>query len=108
MAVLMAAMGPENAEHDQTDDGGREQRVQEDSLEAVQVLGQTGKDLLEQQDDITSEEATDDTAQEAEAHASATGVDHAGLGVNRQALDSDHTGNETGDDAGRLPMDSAM
>ena len=90
--------GAGNAEHDQTDDGGREQRVQEDSLEAVQVLGQTGKDLLEQQDDITSEEATDDTAQEAEAHASATGVDHAGLGVNRQALDSDHTGNETGDE----------
>ena len=90
--------GTGNAEHDQADDSRREQRVQEDSLEAVQVLGQTGKDLLEQQDDITGEEATDDAAQEAEAHAGATGVDHAGLGVNRQALDGDHTGNKTGDE----------
>ena len=90
--------GAGDAEHDQTDDGSREQRVQEDSLEAVQVLGQTGKDLLEQQDDIASEEAADDAAKEAEAHAGATGVDHAGIGVNRQALDGDHTGDEAGDE----------
>ena len=54
--------GAGNAEHDQADNSRREQRVQEDSLEAVQVLGQTGKDLLEQQDDIASEEAADDAA----------------------------------------------
>lgn len=77
---------------------GREQRVQENSLEAVQILGQLGEDLLEQQDDIASEEAADDAAQEAEAHAGAAGVDHAGLGVNGQALDGDHTGNEAGDE----------
>ena len=35
---------------------------------------------------------------EAEAHAGATGVDHAGLGVNRQALNGDHTGNKTRDE----------
>ena len=90
--------GAGNAEHDQADDGRREQRVQEDSLKAVQVLGQTGKDLLEQQDDIASEEAADDAAQEAEAHAGATGVDHAGIGVNRQALDGDHTGDKAGNE----------
>ena len=90
--------GAGNAEHDQADDSGREQRVQEDSLEAVQVLGQAGKDLLKQQDDIAGEEAANDAAQEAEAHAGATGVDHAGIGVNRQALDGNHTGDETGDE----------
>ena len=90
--------GARDAEHDQTDDGGREQRVQEDSLEAVQVLGQTGKDLLEQQDDIAGEEAADDAAQEAEAHAGATGVDHTGIGVNGQTLDGDHAGNKAGDE----------
>ena len=90
--------GAGDAEHDQTDDGSREQRVQEDSLEAVQVLGQTGKDLLEQQDDIASEEAADDAAQEAEAHTGATGVDHAGIGVNGQTLDGDHAGNKAGDE----------
>lgn len=60
--------GAGDAEHDQADDGSREQRVQEDSLEAVQILGQLGEDLLEQQDDIASEEAADDAAQETEAH----------------------------------------
>ena len=90
--------GAGDAEHDQADDSSREQRVQEDSLEAVQILGQLGEDLLEQQDDIASEETADDAAQEAEAHAGAAGVDHAGLGVNGQALDGDHTGNKTGDE----------
>ena len=90
--------GAGDAEHHEADDSRREQRVQEDCLEAVQVLGQTGENLLEQQDDIASEEAADDAAQEAEAHAGATGVDHTGIGVNGQALDGDHTGNETGDE----------
>ena len=93
--------GAGNAEHDQTDDGGREQRVQEDSLEAVQVLGQTGKDLLEQQDDIASEEAADDAAQEAEAHTGAASVNERGtVGPldDRQTLDGDHAGNKAGDE----------
>ena len=90
--------GAGDAEHDQTDDSSREQRVQEDGLEAVQVLGQTGKDLLEQQDDITSEEAADDAAEEAEAHARAASIDHVCIGVNGQALDGDHTGNKAGNE----------
>ena len=88
-------------EHHETDNQRGEQRVQEDSLEAVQVLGQTGKDLLEQQDDIASEEAADDTAQEAETHTGAAGVnEHGTVGSldDRQALNGDHTGDKAGDE----------
>ena len=76
----------------------REQRVQENRLQAVEVGGQLGEDLLEQQDDIAGEEAAHDTAEEAEAHAGAAGVDEAGRGVHGKTLDGDHAGHEAGDE----------
>ena len=96
--LVNGSHGAGNTEHDQADDGGRAQRIQKDCLQAIKARGNFRENLLEQQDDIAGEEAADDAAQEAEAHAGATGVDHAGLGVNRQALDGNHTGNETGDE----------
>ena len=97
-ALVNGSHGAGNTEHDQADDGSRAQRIQEDCLQAIKARGNFREDLLEQQNDIASEEAADDAAQEAEAHASATGVDHAGIGVNRQALDGDHTGDKAGNE----------
>ena len=88
--------GAGDTEHDETHDEGGAQRVQEDRLEAVEVLGQLGEDLLQQQDDVAGDETADDTAEEAETDTGATGVDEAGVSVDGQAGDGDHTGDEAG------------
>ena len=46
----------------------------------------------------SSIEAIEKLVKEAEAHAGATGIDHAGLGINGQALDGDHAGDKAGDE----------
>ncbi len=86
--------GARNTEHDETHNEGGAQRIQEDSLKTIEVLRQLGKDLLQQQNYITGDKTTNDTTEEAKAHARATSVNEARVSVNRQAGDSNHTGNK--------------
>ena len=97
-ALVNGSHGAGNTEHDQADDGGRAKRIQEDCLQAIKARGNFRESLLEQQDDIASEEAADDAAQEAEAHTRASSVDHAGIGVDGKTLDGNHTGNKAGNE----------
>ena len=72
--------GTGDAKHNHTHNERGEQRVQENGLQTVEVLRQLGKNLLQQQDNVTRKETANDTAEEAEAHARATGVNQTGLG----------------------------
>ena len=94
--------GAGDPEHDEAGDEGREQRIQEDRLEAVEVLGKPREKLLESEDHVACEEAADDAAEEAEADARATGVDEAGRGIDGEALDGDHACDEARYESGTL------
>ena len=84
-----------NTQHNQANNGGGKQWVQEDCLQAIKVLWKTCKELLKTNDDITGKEAADDTAQEAKANTSATSINHASGRVDWKTLDSNHTCNKT-------------
>ncbi len=49
-------------QHNQANNSGRKQWVQEDCLQAVKVLWKTCKELLKTNDDITSKETADELA----------------------------------------------
>ena len=84
-----------NTQHNQANNGGGKQWVQEDCLQAIKVLWKTCKELLKTNDDITGKEAADDAAQEAKTNASATSINHASGRVDWKTLDSNHTCNKT-------------